>query len=242
MLLCMVLARTAAMAFNRWADRGIDAKNSRTNKREIPSGVVSASSALWLVVVCSIAFMGTCFFINHLVFYLSPLALLVVLGYSYTKRFTSLAHLVLGVGLSLAPIGAYLVVAEQFSLLPLLLSGAVLTWVAGFDIIYALQDDEFDKQNQLHSIPARFGKSQALFISRLLHLCSFVCIILFYVYGNFGWWYLAGAVLFGGLLIYQHTLVKPADLSKVNLAFFTTNGVASIAFATFVLVDFYFSK
>ena len=239
MVLCMVLARTAAMSFNRWADQHIDAKNFRTSNREIPSGKVSSLSALLLVIISATGFVLICYFINSLVFYLSPVALAVVLGYSYAKRFTSLAHIILGIGLSLAPIGSYLVVTQEFSVLPLLLSGAVLTWVAGFDIIYALQDEEFDKQNQLHSIPSRFGKRIALIISIVLHVLSFLLVVAFCRIGNFGGWFLAGTMVFGGLLVYQHLLVKPNDLSKVNMAFFTLNGIASIVFACFVLVDFY---
>ena len=236
----MILARTAAMAFNRFADKIIDAKNERTNLREIPSGVIKPNHALWLVIFCSVAFVLICWFINPLVFQLSPIALLVVLGYSYTKRFTSLSHLVLGLGLSLAPLGSYLVVNPHFHLLPLLLSGAVLTWVAGFDVIYAMQDADFDKENKLHSLPTSFGKKNALLISSFLHLISIGFMACFYWMGGFGNWFIIGLIIFSALLIYQHTLVKAHDLSKVNLAFFTLNGIASIVFAVFVLLDFYF--
>jgi 4-hydroxybenzoate polyprenyltransferase len=166
---------------------------------------------------------------------LSPVALLVVLGYSYTKRFTSLCHLVLGLGLSLAPIGAYLAVTGRFDWLPLFFSFTVLCWVSGFDIIYSLQDEEFDKANELNSLPAYFGKGKALRISSILHFLSTVFIILAGFSGNFGIIYWIGVAVFISLLVYQHTLVKPGDLSKVNLAFFTTNGIASIVFAVFVV-------
>jgi 4-hydroxybenzoate polyprenyltransferase len=238
-ILCMIFARSAAMAFNRWLDKNFDAKNPRTAIREIPAGVIKSGNALFFVIVNCLLFITCTFFINKICFYLSPVALFVVLFYSYTKRFTALCHLVLGVGLSLAPIGAYLAVTGRFALLPILFSFAVLCWVSGFDIIYALQDEEFDKNNQLHSIPAALGKSKALMVSNLLHLLSAACIISAGVYGHFGWWYWIGVVFFCGLLIYQHTLVKPNDLRKVNMAFFTTNGIASVVFAIFVILDLF---
>ena len=236
-VLCMVFARTSAMAFNRYADRRIDSKNERTRNREIPSGIISTQSALALVILSSSLFMLVTWFINPICFYLSPVALLVVLGYSYTKRFTSLCHLVLGLGLSLAPIGAYLAVTGSFDWLPLFFSFTVLCWVSGFDIIYSLQDEEFDKENHLYSLPAYFGKAKALKLSSILHLFSAVFIILAGCSGNFGIIYWIGVVVFISLLVYQHTLVRPNDLSKVNLAFFTTNGIASIVFAAFVVAE-----
>lgn len=243
-LLCMVFARSAAMGFNRYLDRHIDGKNPRTSMREIPAGLVSPRSALLFVLLNSAFFIATAYFINSLCFYLSPLALLVVLGYSYTKRFTALCHFVLGLGLSLAPIGAYLAVMGGFSLIPLLYSGAVLLWVSGFDIIYALQDDEFDRSLNLYSIPAALGRRGALRLSSLLHLGSAALIILaayllFLQYPAFGWLHWLAAAIFIGLLVYQHTLVKPNDLSRVNLAFFTTNGIASLVFGLLVILDIY---
>jgi 4-hydroxybenzoate polyprenyltransferase len=240
-ILCMIFARSAAMAFNRWLDKNFDAKNPRTANREIPAGVIKSNNALLFVIINCVLFIVCTFFINIICFYLSPIALFVVLFYSYTKRFTALCHLVLGVGLSLAPIGAYLAVTGQFALLPILFSFAVLFWVSGFDIIYALQDEEFDKSNQLHSIPAALGKSKALMVSNLLHVLSATCVISAGVYGHFGLWYWMGVVFFCGLLIYQHTLVKPTDLRKVNMAFFTTNGIASVVFAIFVILDLFLS-
>jgi 4-hydroxybenzoate polyprenyltransferase len=238
---CMIFARSAAMAFNRWLDKHFDAKNPRTAIREIPAGVIKANNALFFVIANCLLFIACCFFINTICFYLSPVALFVVLFYSYTKRFTALCHLILGVGLSLAPIGAYLAVTGQFALLPILFSFTVLFWVSGFDIIYALQDEEFDKTNRLHSIPAALGKAKALMVSNLLHLLSATCVIAAGVYGAFGTWYWIGVVFFVGLLIYQHLLVKPNDLSKVNMAFFTTNGIASVVFAVFVILDLFLS-
>jgi 4-hydroxybenzoate polyprenyltransferase len=239
--LCMVFARSAAMAFNRYLDRSFDAKNPRTAIREIPAGVLKANKVLWFTIVNCLLFITCTFFINKICFYLSPVALLVVLGYSFTKRFTPLCHLILGLGLSLAPIGAYLAVTGQFALLPIVFSFTVLFWVSGFDIIYALQDEEFDKENKLYSIPVVLGKGKALAVSRVLHLLSAACVVFAGWYRNFDWLYWIGAAVFICLLIYQHTLVKPTDLRKVNLAFFTTNGIASVVFAIFVIADLFFS-
>jgi 4-hydroxybenzoate polyprenyltransferase len=239
-VLCMIFARNAAMGFNRYADRDIDIKNERTQNREIPAGTIKPQQALWFVILNCIAFCGTTYFINTICFYLSPVALLVVLGYSLTKRFTALCHFVLGVGLALAPIGAWLAVTGYFEWLPLLFSFAVLFWVSGFDMIYALQDEEFDQKQGLNSIPVLLGKKGALRLSEILHIISVGFIWTAWYTGNFSWLYLIGAVLFSGLLIYQHSLVKPNDLSKVNRAFFTTNGIASVVFAICVLLDLFY--
>jgi 4-hydroxybenzoate polyprenyltransferase len=238
-ILCMVFARNAAMAFNRWLDKNFDAKNPRTAVREIPTGIIPSKNALVFTIVNCLLFITCCWLINTLCFYLSFVALFVILFYSYTKRFTALCHLVLGVGLSLAPIGAYLAVTSEFNFLPILFSVAVLCWVSGFDIIYALQDVEFDQSQQLHSIPAALGKKNALWLSKILHTLAAFCILYAGQYGNFGYWYWIAAAVFVALLIYQHTLVKVNDLSKVNMAFFTTNGVASIIFCIFVLLDLF---
>jgi 4-hydroxybenzoate polyprenyltransferase len=234
---CMIFARSAAMAFNRWLDVKWDALNPRTAIREIPKGIISKNSALLFVIFNCGAFIICTWFINPLCFALSFVALAVVLGYSYTKRFTPLCHLVLGLGLSLAPIGAFLAVTGYFALLPLLFSFTVIFWVSGFDIIYALQDEDFDISHQLYSMPSWLGKAMALHVSELLHLLSTVCVIAAGLYGNFGWWYWAGVAVFIGMLIYQHTLVRPNDLSRVNLAFMTANGIASVVFAAFVIAD-----
>ena len=178
MVLCMVFARNSAMAFNRYLDRDVDAKNPRTKQRDIPAGRISPASALTFTIANCLLFIITAWFINRLCFYLSPVALLVVLGYSATKRFTALCHLVLGLGLSLAPIGAYLAVTGQFALTPLFFSFAVLCWVSGFDIIYALQDEDFDRNQQLHSIPAYLGKVNALRLSTFLHVLSAAFVIM----------------------------------------------------------------
>ena len=241
-VLCMVFARSAAMAFNRWLDRDVDAANPRTTMREIPAGIISPKAALTFVVANCLLFVATTYFINPICFYLSPVALAVVLGYSYTKRFTWLCHLVLGLGLALAPVGAYLAVTGRFDWVPVLYGVAVLLWTGGFDVIYALQDEEFDQNQRLYSIPAFFGKVRALRISEWMHL------------GTAGLMVTAGALLhrhvpeahtltwvgtgiFLALLVYQHRLVKPNDLSRVNLAFFTTNGVASLVFGVLTILD-----
>ena len=240
-VLCMIFARSAAMAFNRYLDRNFDAKNPRTAIREIPTGIISANSALLFTIVNCILFILTTYFINRICFFLSPIALFVVLFYSYTKRFTALCHLVLGLGLSLAPIGAYLAVTGEFSLLPLLFSFAVIFWVSGFDIIYALQDEEFDKSQRLYSMPAWLGKSKALRVSELFHVLSASCVIAAGFFGGMGIWYWIGVAVFCGMLVYQHSIVKPNDLRRVNLAFMTANGIASVVFAIFVITDLFFN-
>jgi 4-hydroxybenzoate polyprenyltransferase len=244
-VLCMVTARNAAMGFNRYLDRDIDAVNPRTRMREIPAGVISPKAALWFVGLNVLLFMVTCWFINPLCFFLSPVALAVVLGYSYTKRFTWLCHLVLGLGLGLAPVGAYIAVTGQFAVLPILIGIAVLCWVAGFDIIYALQDAAFDQSQRLYSMPAFFGENKALRISELLH--SFAAVLLFAAMWcmhatlpEMGWLSWVAVGLFLGLLFYQHTLVKANDLSRVNMAFFTTNGIASMIFGSLTILDLFF--
>jgi 4-hydroxybenzoate polyprenyltransferase len=242
-VLCMVFARSAAMAFNRWLDRDIDAQNPRTTQREIPAGVISPSAALTFVVINCLLFIVTCWFLNPLCFYLSPVALAVVLGYSYTKRFTWLCHFVLGLGLALAPVGAYLAVRESFGMASIWYGLAVLFWTAGFDIIYALQDEDFDKSLQLHSVPTWLGTAKSLRLSEWLHLGTAALLVLgtsavqSSLPHETGWLLWIGTGLFLSLLVYQHTLVRPNDLSKVNLAFFTTNGIASLVFGSLAILD-----
>lgn len=236
---CMVFARTAAMAFNRYVDRDIDSKNPRTAMREIPAGVISPNNALFFIIMNCVLFVATTYFINPLCFYLSPIALLVVLGYSYTKRFTALCHFVLGIGLGLAPIGAYIAVTGEFAVLPIIYSFIVFFWVSGFDIIYALQDEEFDRSLGLNSIPTLLGTKRALMLSNIVHAFTALLVIYSILEGEFGIVYIIGSIIFIGLLAYQHFLVKPYDLSKVNLAFFTMNGVASTIFCIFTLLDIF---
>ena len=238
-LLCMVFARNAAMGFNRFIDRDIDEKNPRTAIREIPAGKIKPKSALFFVILNSVLFILTTWFINKLVFFLSPVALLVVLGYSFTKRFTFLCHFILGLGLSLAPIGAYLSVTAKFDIVPLLFSFIVLFWTSGFDIIYALQDDDFDKEQQLFSIPAWLGKKRSLIVSAVIHLIVAFLIVFAGLTAEFDFLYWVGASAFIMLLVYQHSIVKPNDLSRINLAFFTTNGIASVIFASFTVLSLF---
>jgi len=237
---CMVLARNAAMGFNRWADRHIDQKNPRTSQREIPKGVIKGRAALAFSLINAILFIVVAGLINPLCLILSPLALLIILGYSFTKRFTWLCHLILGLGLSLAPIGAYIAITGEFHWLPLLFSGIVLTWVGGFDIIYALQDAHFDKSNGYFSIPSKVGIPGALMISGILHTITFLIVGLAGLLAGFGLLYWIGSMIFTGLLVYQHLIVKASDLTRVNRAFGTTNGIASVVFAVFVIIGLYF--
>lgn len=237
-ILCMVFARSAAMAFNRFLDRDIDLKNPRTaNVREIPNGTIKASSALIFVIINCAAFVASTYFINTICLTLSPLALFIVLGYSYTKRFTALCHLVLGLGLSLSPLGAYLAVTNQFEIAPFFFSVAVLFWVSGFDIIYALQDEQFDSKNGLNSIPVLVGRKRALIFSRIFHFLSVTSLMLSTIFISFGILFWIGVFVFSLLLIYQHLIISENDLSRINIAFFTTNGIASVIFGLFVILD-----
>ena len=236
---CMVFARNAAMGFNRYLDRTIDAANPRTAMREIPAGVVSPGKALVFVIVNSLLFVATSWLINERCFYLSPVALLVVLGYSYTKRITPLCHFILSAGLALAPIGAYLAVTGEFAVTPLLFSMVVFFWVSGFDIIYASQDVDFDRSYKLNSIPAMTGVKRALQISVFVHMITAAFVVAAGIALHSGWLYWTGAVVFIGLLTYQHLIITHNDLSRVNLAFGTTNGIASVIFAIFVIASIF---
>lgn len=240
-LLCMVFARNTAMAFNRLVDASFDSRNPRTAVREIPAGVLKVGQVKFFVLINVLAFIAVTWFINPLCFWLSPLALAIIMGYSYTKRFTALCHLVLGLGLALAPVGAYMAVTGEMQARIILLGFAVMGWVGGFDIIYALQDEGFDKSNNLHSIPAWLGSVKALQVSRVFHVFSAISILLFsrelLVEGLVEWiWLLLAALIFIALLIYQHTLVRADDLRRVDLAFFTTNGLASLLFGAVIIL------
>ena len=238
-ILCVLFARNAAMAFNRYVDREIDKKNPRTAFREIPRDIIKPRSALFFVIINAFLFMITTGFLNLLCLVLSPVALFVVMGYSFTKRFTSLSHLFLGLGLALAPVGAYLAVTGKFDIVPLLYSFCVLFWVSGFDIIYALQDVEFDTSENLRSLPVRLGKGRSLILSGFFHFVSVLMIVIAGFLYPFHLLYWIGCTVFTLLIIYQHLIVKPNDLSRVNLAFFTLNGFASIIYAGFVISDLY---
>lgn len=233
--MAMIGARSAAMAFNRIADRKIDAANPRTATREIPAGKLSVNFAWAFMIAACALFVLAAAMLNWLTLVLSPVALFSVLFYSYAKRFTALAHLILGWGLSIAPTGAWIAVrGELDSPVPILLSLIVMMWTAGFDVLYACQDFEFDKKAGLHSIPAKFGIAGALMIARIFHFQAFLVLIGLYLLTELGWLALFGVVLTGALLIYQHLLVRPNDLSRLNAAFFTTNAFVSvILLATF---------
>jgi len=225
----MVGARSAAMTFNRIIDLDFDAANPRTANRELPTGKLSIGFA-WAFLFVSIAvFLLAAYSLNWLTFALSPVALLSVLGYSYAKRFTALSHLMLGWALAISPTAAWIAVRGTIdSEIPLLLSLVVLMWTAGFDVMYACQDHDFDREAGLRSIPARFGIKNSLWIARLFHLQAFIALLLLYFVSGLGWPALLGVLMVAALLFYQHTLVSAKNLSRMNAAFFTTNAFVSV--------------
>jgi 4-hydroxybenzoate polyprenyltransferase len=229
-ILACVLARTAAMAFNRWADRHLDARNPRTAGRALPAGLLTATSVLTASILSAAGFVAVAAWINTLALALSPLALAVLLGYSYTKRFTAASHLVLGAALGLSPIGAWIAVRGRFDLLPCLLGAAVLFWTAGFDTIYACQDAGFDRRQGLHSMPQRWGVARALWVARGFHAAALGFLGAAGASAGLGAWYALGVLLVAALLVYEHSLVRADDLSRIDVAFFTLNGMVSIAF------------
>ena len=235
-VLCMVFARNVAMGFNRWADRKIDAQNPRTATREIPAGKISPKAALWFVAINALLFIITSSTINTLTAWLSPVALAVVMFYSYCKRFTSLAHLVLGLSLGIAPVGAYIAVRGEFALVPCILALLVMTWCGSFDIIYALQDQEFDRQSGLHSIPAKFSTRTSLNISIALHVVTIACLAWFASLLPQNWWIWIGAAIFTAIIIAEHILVTPTRQRNIGIAFGTLNGLASTTLAIFVII------
>lgn len=241
-LLCMVFARNAAMGFNRVIDRRFDAENERTAMREIPNGQISVQAGKWFVFLNSVGFIAVAATFNWLTLILSPIALGVILGYSYTKRFTALCHFILALGLAIAPCGAYIAVTGTLdNWLPVLIASTVLTWVSGFDILYALQDASFDRSQGLHSVPARLGIKKSIGLSIGLHTITALTVILTGIlFFPTRWLYAVAALIFIGMLIYQHTKVKPLDYSKVDLTFTTINGVTSVAYATFVILAIFF--
>ncbi|MGH7663272.1 MAG: UbiA-like polyprenyltransferase [Gemmatimonadaceae bacterium] len=231
-------ARFAAMGFNRIADRELDARNPRTTKREIPAGVIGVREATVAVVIASAAFMIAAWRLNPLCLALAPLALAWVLLYSFSKRFTRWSHMVLGAALAIAPVGGYLAIAGRWSepwWMLIALAIAVATWVGGFDILYALQDTDFDRAEGLHSVPAAFGERGALYIARALHSVTVGALALAGLAAGTGWLYAAGVAVAAALLLYEHSLVRPGELSRLDAAFFTMNGVISIVFFLFVL-------
>jgi 4-hydroxybenzoate polyprenyltransferase len=239
-VLAFTAARFAAMGFNRIADRHIDARNPRTARRELPAGVLGVAEATAAVAVASAVFVVAAWRLNALCLALSPVALAWVLAYSYTKRFTRWSHLVLGLGLSIAPVGGYLAITGRWSepwWMLCALAVAVATWVAGFDVLYALQDVTFDRENALHSVPVAFGEAGALAVARALHFVTVLALALVGLAAGAGWLYAVGVAVAAVLLLYEHSLVRVGDLSRLDAAFFTINGIISIAFFGFVLAE-----
>ncbi len=236
-VIAMVSARSAAMGFNRLADRAMDARNPRTSNRALPRGWISPFAVAVIVGVCAALFVFSAYQLNPLCLKLSPVALLVILSYSYFKRFTWATHLVLGLALAIAPMGAWIAVSGTFDPAAIWLSAAVLTWVAGFDIIYACQDYDFDRSHGVHSIPRRLGIRSALLTARLLHGATAVALLAVHQVFELHALYLCGAALAIGMLVYEHTLVKPDDLSKIDVAFFNANGLVSVVYFAFLLGD-----
>jgi 4-hydroxybenzoate polyprenyltransferase len=237
----MVGARTAAMGFNRIVDARIDAQNPRTAKREIPSGQISMIQASVFVVAAAFLLIVSAYFLNPLCFYLSPVALGVVFFYSYTKRFTAYSHVFLGLALALAPVGAWMAITGGWDTGAILIGLTVLAWVAGFDVIYACQDESFDRANALYSIPSRYGISRALWFSRTFHGLTSIGLIGIGYWFGLSWPYFAGSLVIIGILVYEQSLVKPTDLSKLNVAFFNMNGVISVLFLLSTIVAVYWT-
>lgn len=236
-VLAMVGARSAAMGFNRWADRHIDAKNPRTRTRALPMGLVSPMQVMVFILLSSALLVCAAYRLNPLAFRLSPLALAAVFFYSYTKRFTFFSHVFLGLAIAAAPMGAWIAVTGRFELPAAVLGLAVLFWLVGFDILYALQDVDFDRSAGLHSIPQRFGVKMSLRISRFAHALTMVCLLLLIAFLPVGPFYVLGVLAALGLIVYEHTLVREGDLSKLNVAFFNMNGWISVTIFLFTLID-----
>jgi 4-hydroxybenzoate polyprenyltransferase len=233
----MVGARSAAMGFNRWADRVFDAENPRTKVRALPRGLVSPAQVILFTAVSSVLLVYAAYRLNPLTFVLSPLALVIVFFYSYTKRFTFLSHAFLGLAISIAPIGAWIAVTGRLEAPALVLGAAVLFWLLGFDVLYALQDMDFDRKAGLHSIPQRFGTGRSLWISRASHAVTMAALFWLYPLLSLGRFYLSGVIIALCLIIYEHTLVREQDLSKLNMAFFNMNGYISVTIFLFTLLD-----
>jgi 4-hydroxybenzoate polyprenyltransferase len=236
-VVAMAAARTAAMGFNRIADRHIDAKNPRTARRELPAGAVSLRAAWTLTLASAAAFVGAAALLGPLCLALSPVALMLLFGYSLTKRFTFLCHLFLGLAIASGPAGAWIAVRGDFGLAPGLLMIAVASWIAGFDVLYALADRDFDRGAGLHSIPARFGVAGALVISAVLHAVTLVALVALASAAGLGAPYWVGVAIVAALLVYEHAIVRPSDLSRLDAAFFTLNGYVSVVFFVATLVD-----
>ncbi|MCI0443217.1 putative 4-hydroxybenzoate polyprenyltransferase [bacterium] len=239
-LVAMVAARSCAMAFNRVADRKFDSLNPRTQKWPLAAGLLSLPFVIVFILMCAAIFIFAAYKLNPLAFVLSPVALLIIFGYSLTKRFTALSHWFIGLALAVAPAGAWIAIRGKLEGTPLILSLAILFWTAGFDLIYSCQDAEFDRSNNLHSIPAKLGIKTALLIARICHTITVSLLIAFGIAAITGWLYYVGVAIVGVLLIYEHSLVNPRDLSRVNEAFFAVNGAVGVLLLIFVSLDLFF--
>ncbi|OGV98118.1 MAG: 4-hydroxybenzoate octaprenyltransferase [Nitrospinae bacterium RIFCSPLOWO2_02_39_17] len=236
-LLAMVGARSAAMSFNRIADADYDRENPRTKERALPKGEIKKSQYLIFLIISTFLFLFSCLMLNRLALILSPIALLIVFFYSYTKRFTIFSHFFLGLSLSLAPIGAWVAIREEISIVSIVLGLAVIFWLAGLDIIYSCQDVEFDKSYGLFSFPARLDIAKALKLSALFHTIMILLLFSLIFLENLGLFFIIGVVLIAGLLLYEHSIVRPDDLSRVNVAFFNVNGIISIGLMIITIID-----
>lgn len=233
----MVGARSAAMSLNRLIDRFIDAKNPRTVTRAIPAGLISVIEVLVFIVVSFLVLFIAAFQLNDLAVKLLPLAVFVLVLYSYTKRFTWLCHFVLGIAIGFGPLGGWVATTGQVDITGLLLFASVMFWTAGFDIIYACQDADFDRKEGLYSMPSRFGVANALLVARICHILTFIGLVSLYAMADLSFWFLIGVLISGAILIYEHSLVKPTDLSKVDVAFFNMNGILSVVMFVFTMID-----
>jgi len=236
-LLSMVGARSSAMSFNRIADVDYDRENPRTKERALPKGRIRKSYYIIFLILSVLLFIFSCIMLNRLALILSPAALLIVFFYSYTKRFTIFSHFFLGLSLSLAPIGAWVAIREEISIVSIVLGLAVIFWLAGLDIIYSCQDVEFDKSHGLFSFPAKLGIERALRLAAIFHVIMTLFLFSLFFIGNLGLLYLGGIILIAGLLYYEHSIVRPDDLSKVNVAFFNVNGIISIGLMLMTILD-----
>lgn len=235
--LAMVGARSAAMSLNRLIDRMIDAKNPRTKTRAIPAGLISVTEVLIFIIASFALLFIAAYQLNMLAVKLLPLAVFVLVLYSYTKRFTWGCHFVLGVAIGFGPLGGWIATTGQVDVNALMLFGSVVLWTAGFDIIYACQDADFDKKAGLYSVPSRFGIAKALYIARICHLLTIIGLVSLYVTAQLSVWFLVGVLISTAILIYEHSLVKPTDLSKLDVAFFTMNGILSVIMFVFTMLD-----
>jgi len=238
-IMAMIGARTGAMSFNRLVDMEIDAKNPRTKDRPLPKGLISKEAVIFYTLASFLLLVYAAYKLNKFCFYLSPIAIIILCGYSLTKRFTHLSHIVLGLALSGAPLGAWIAIKGNIETSAIFLSLAVMFWVAGFDILYALQDYEFDRREGLYSIPVKFGVKKSILISRAFHLIMVMLLSLLYFLNGFGLFYIVGLVIIAFLLVYEHSLVKENDLSKLDIAFFNMNGYISLIYFIFTVLDIY---